>query len=159
MVFLFTDNSTAEPVYWKGNSSSETLFDLMHHLRKLKMKGDLILHMIHVARTQMQEEGADGSSQGDHTTGVMSGTLMLQYILLHTSAPELEPKLLEWFGSCWDFKINWLEPLTPVGWFSMGMQPRGNFLWTLAPAAADVAGEQMAWAIILPCSICMLPPY
>jgi hypothetical protein len=145
-VFIFTDNSTAESVYWKGNSSSKTLFDLMHRLRKLEMKGELLLHMVHVAGTRMMEEGADGSSRGDHTAGVMSGKSVLKFVPLQISAPDAEPKLVDWFRSCWDFKRGPLEHLTPEGWFSAGME-QGNFLWTPAPAAADVAGEQMARAI------------
>jgi hypothetical protein len=145
-VFLFTDNSTAESVYWKGNSSSETLFDLMHRLRKLEMTGGLILHVIHVAGTRMMEEGADGSSRGDHATGVMSGKSVLQFVPLHITAPEAEPGLVKWFQSCWDFKRGPLQHLTPEGWFTSAMD-NGNYLWTPAPAAADVAGEQMAKAI------------
>jgi hypothetical protein len=62
-VFLFTDNSTAEAVFFKGNSTSERLFELMLRLRKIEMKGDLLLHVIHVAGTRMIEEGADGGSK------------------------------------------------------------------------------------------------
>jgi hypothetical protein len=145
-VFLFTDNSTAESVFWKGNSSSETLFELMHRLRKLEMRGGLILHMIHVAGTRMMAEGADGSSRGDHTTGVMSGKSVLKYVPLHVSAPEAEPTLVDWLQSCWDTKRGALQHLTPEGWFTTAME-NGNYLWTPAPAAADVAGEQMARAI------------
>jgi hypothetical protein len=145
-VFLFTDNSTAESVYWKGNSSSETLFELMHRLRKLEMKGGLILHMIHVAGTRMMAEGADGNSRGDHTAGVMSGKSVLEFVPLQYSAPQVEPTLVEWLKSCWDFKRGPLEYLTPEGWFTTAMTD-GNYLWTPAPAAADVAGEQMARAI------------
>jgi hypothetical protein len=70
-VFIFTDNSTAEQVYYKGNSSSKELYELNLRLHVLEMKGNLILHMVHCAGTRMQCEGADGSSRGDHSTGVM----------------------------------------------------------------------------------------
>ena len=145
-VFLFTDNSTAESVYHKGNLSSKPLFKLVLRLRQLEMKGDLILHVVHVAGTRMQAEGADGSSRGDHTTGVMAGQPILKYIPLHLSAPEVEPGLVNWLRSCWDFKRGTLEHLSPEGWFETAMN-LGNYLWTPAPAAADVVGEQMARAI------------
>lgn len=61
-VFIFTDNSTSESVYYKGNSSSEELYELSLRLRKLEMRGDLIIHMLHCAGSRMQDEGADGSS-------------------------------------------------------------------------------------------------
>jgi hypothetical protein len=58
-VFLFTDNSTAESVCCKGNSSSRKLFELMLRLWKLEMEAQLILHAVHVAGTRMTEEGGD----------------------------------------------------------------------------------------------------
>jgi hypothetical protein len=145
-VFIFTDNSTAESVYYKGNSSVEPLFELVLRLRQLEMAGNLILHVVHVAGTRMQEEGADGSSRGDQTTGVMAGHPVLRYIPLHLSAPEVEPGLVDWIQSCWDDKRGPLVHLSPEGWFTSAMK-QGNFLWTPAPAAADVAGEQMARAV------------
>jgi hypothetical protein len=145
-VFLFTDNSTAESVYYKGNSSSKPLFELVLRLRQLEMCGNCILHVVHVAGTRMQLEGADGSSRGDQTTGVMAGAPILKYVPLHQSAPELEPGLVDWIQSSWDHKRGPLQQLTPEGWFSTAMN-QGNYLWTPAPAAADVAGEQMARAI------------
>jgi hypothetical protein len=145
-VFIFTDNSTAEAVFYKGNSSSKTLFELMLRLRELEMRGDLKLHMIHVAGTRMQDEGADGSSRGDHATGVMNGTHILQYIPLHQSALEVAPKLEEWIRGCWTKERGELNFLTPEDWFSHGV-PSKNCVWTPAPAAADVAAEQMARAI------------
>jgi hypothetical protein len=68
-VFIFTDNSTAEAVYCKGNSSSKPLFELVLRLRQLEMRGNLIMHMVHVAGTRMQAEGADRSSRGTTRQG------------------------------------------------------------------------------------------
>jgi hypothetical protein len=82
-VFIFTDNTTAEAAFYKGNSSSKHLYELVLCLRELEMKGILRLHVIHVAGTRMQAEGADGTSRGDHATGVMSGDLVLDYVPLH----------------------------------------------------------------------------
>jgi hypothetical protein len=58
-VFLFTDNLTVEAVIFRGNSTRERLFKLMLHRCKIKMKGDLLLHVVHIAGTRMIEEGAD----------------------------------------------------------------------------------------------------
>ena len=101
-MFIFTDNSTSESVYYKGNSSSEELYELNLRLRQLEMKGDLILHMLHCAGTRMQDKGADGLSRGDQSTGVMGGRHVLYYVKLHKSAMELEPGLKRWFTSNWD---------------------------------------------------------
>jgi hypothetical protein len=59
-VFLFTNNSMAEAVFFLGNSTSEHLFELVLHLQSIEMKGNLLLRVIHVAGMWMMEEGADG---------------------------------------------------------------------------------------------------
>jgi hypothetical protein len=48
------------------------------------MKGTLVLYVVHVAGTWMQAEGADGSSQGDQTMGVMSGQPILNCYVQHS---------------------------------------------------------------------------
>jgi hypothetical protein len=146
-VFIFTDNSTAESVFYKGNSSSRMLFELMLRLRKLEMKGDLKLHMIHVSGTRMQEEGADGASRGDHSTGVMKGNHILDYIPLHESAIEIEPGVKLWLERLWPSERGELEFLTPNDWLNHGRGGGRNCVWAPAPAAADVAAEQLARAV------------
>ena len=144
-VFLFTDNSTAESVYFKGNSSSRKLFELMLRLRKLEMDASLILHVVHVAGSRMIEEGGDGGSRGDLSQGVMAGRPILEYIPLHLSAFEREPDLEAWVRSWWDEMRGPLTILRPEGWFEEGQQ-EGNFLWIPPPAAADVVVEQLGEA-------------
>jgi hypothetical protein len=144
-VFLFTDNSTAEAVYYKGNSSSRKLFELMLRLRKLEMDASLILHVVHVSGSRMIAEGGDGGSRGDLTQGVMSGKPILDYVPLHLTALDREPKLESWIRSWWDEERGPLTTLRPEGWFEEGQQD-GNFLWVPPPAAADVVVEQLGEA-------------
>jgi hypothetical protein len=145
-VFIFTDNTTAEAVFYKGNSSSRTLFELMLRLRELEMRGDLKLHVIHVAGTRMQIEGADGSSRGDQSSGVMNGTHVLHYVPLHKGALEVAPKLEDWIRRCWPKEREELKLLTEDDWFRHGV-PSRNCIWAPAPAAAEAASEQMARAV------------
>jgi hypothetical protein len=142
-VFIFTDNDTAESAFFKGNSSSEALYELVLRLRLLEMKGNLILHMIHVAGTRMQEEGADGASRGDHSTGAMNGTSILNYVPLHLDAISLEPGVKDWLQQSWDPEYGELSFLSPEQWYAHGRTPK-NCVWAPAPAAADAAAEQMA---------------
>jgi hypothetical protein len=142
-VFIFTDNSTAESAFFKGNSSSEHLYGLMLRLCELEMKGNLILHMIHVAGTRMQEEGADWASRGDHSTGAMSGTSVLDFVPLHRDELSLEPGLQKWLEKSWDLLYGELSFLTPDNWYAHGNTPK-NCVWTSAPAVADAAGKQLA---------------
>jgi hypothetical protein len=48
----------------KGNYTLKPLFDLMLRLRKMEMKGQLLLHVVHVAGMRMIKEGVDGGSRG-----------------------------------------------------------------------------------------------
>ena len=59
-LFMFTDTTTAESAFYKGTSSSESLFHLVLRLRKLQMTGEFPLHVIHCAGTRMKAQGTDG---------------------------------------------------------------------------------------------------
>jgi hypothetical protein len=145
-IFLFTDNATAEAVFYKGNSGSKALFELVLRLRKLEMDGSLILHVTHVSGTRMQDEGGDGASRGDHSMGAMRGHSVLDYVSVDKGALELEPGLEDWIKSCWAGAGGPLITLSPEDWFERAMT-QGSYLWAPLPAAADVAAELMARAI------------
>ena len=85
-VFLLTDNLVAENAFYKGTSSSETLFNLVLRLRKLELEGGIILHMIHVPGKRMTASGVDALSSGDTTKGVMKRNSMLTYSPFHLGA-------------------------------------------------------------------------
>ena len=142
-IFLFTDNTTAEAAYWKGNSQSEKLFDLVLRLRLLEMNSDLIIHVIHVAGTRMKAQGTDGISRGDKSMGAMRGVPMEDFCPLHESAFERSPELKAWITAATES----LNPvfLEPEDWFTRG-QGFGTFIWSPAPAAADVVVEQLGKA-------------
>jgi len=144
-VFLFTDNMTAESVFYKGNSTSKRLFGLILRLRKVEMDGSLLLHVIHVSGKRMIVQGTDGGSRGDLNQGVLTGDNMLNYVPLHLSAVERQPQVLDWIRSFWNSEYGDLEHLDPEGWFTEGHKG-GNYLWTPAPAAADVVAEQVGEA-------------
>jgi hypothetical protein len=72
-IFIFTDNITAEAAFWKGNLLSPLLFDLILRLRKLEMDCIMIIHVIHAAGKRMIDQGTDGLSRADHTTGAIIG--------------------------------------------------------------------------------------
>ena len=144
-VIIFTDNSTAEEVFYKGNSTSKRLFSLMLRLRRLEMMGGFILHVVHVAGTRMIAEGADGGSRGDLNQGVMTGESILNHIPLHLNATQRDHKLLAWIQWCWNCDSPELLVLEPEGWFTTGHE-EGCFLWLPPPAAGDVVAEQLSEA-------------
>jgi hypothetical protein len=156
-VFMFTDNTTAEGCFYKGNSPSRQLFSLVLRLRLLEMTGQVRLHMIHVAGSRMIAQGTDGLSCGAYAKGVMAGTSMISFIPLHLDAIHQLPQLLEWVNSWSPASIT---PLTPEGWYTDGHgldctaiagpvwepQPSSQqvFLWTPAPAAAYAAVDELS---------------
>jgi hypothetical protein len=96
---MFTDNSTAEGSYYKGNSPNRLLFKLVLRLRELELLGGLILHVIHVAGARMISQGTDGFSRGECSSGVMGGQYMLDFVPLHLSGVDRSPTLLDWLQS------------------------------------------------------------
>jgi hypothetical protein len=158
-IFLFTDNTSAEGCFYKGNSPSRTLFSLILHLCCLEMSGQMRLHMIHVAGSRMIAQGTDGLSRGHYASGVMSGLSMLEFVPLHLLATSAHPDLLLWIRS-W-FPTADMLPLPPEGWFTTGHgiaggsftsagrwsplpASSGAYLWAPAPAAASAAVDQLS---------------
>ena len=144
-LFIFTDNSTAEAAFYKGNSSSRYLFELVLMLRKLEMEGHLFLHIIWVAGTRMICQGTDGLSRGELLAGVMAGEDMLSFVPLNRGAFERAPEVVEAFlrstlPDCCAEKA-W-NTLTPEGWYDLAFEG-GNSIWAPPPAAADAALDQL----------------
>ena len=160
-LFLFTDNSTAEASFYRGTSSSPKLYQLIVRLRLLEVARGCLIHFIHVAGTRMIEQGTDGLSRGDFTTGVMGGKHMSLFVPIHLSCLERESKLKSWITkivapSKKEGEITFLDC---AGWFERGhdisggttnddgvwepLYKRGIFIWTPPPAAAQVAVEQL----------------
>ena len=146
-IFLLTDNLVAENAFYKGTSSSPTLFQLILRLRKIELEGNMKLHVIHVAGTRMIISGVDALSRGETSKGVMEGKNILSFFPFHESATSRSASLLGWINSWWPGghskrgKMG-LTHLSPEGWFDQ-MFDEGNFLWTPPPAAASVAIEQL----------------
>jgi hypothetical protein len=160
-VYVFTDNFTAEAAFYKGNTSSKTLFDLVLRLRTVEMSGLIQLQVIHVAGTCMISQGINGLSRRCLTKGVLTGASMLSYIPLNLSAVSRHPSLLPWLQD-WT-RCNTLLPLAPTKWFGRGHGIKGGqtisrglwhptpttddwLLWCPPPAAADVAIEELMYS-------------
>ena len=156
-VFVFTDNSTSESVFWKGHSPSRKLNDLALRLRLLEMRGDIRIHMIHVPGSRMIAQGTDGLSRGDLTEGVMAGDSMLSHVPLRFSALDRQPQLVHWLRS-WVPSPN-ITVLSVQDWFTTGHGiggwevhgglrqpielPTQWFVWSPAPALADVMLDEL----------------
>lgn len=130
----------------------------MLRLRKVEMSGRLRLQLIHIAGTRMISQGTDGISRGVLTEGVMAGANMLHFVPLHKGVLERQPAALDWVRG-WTDQPH-LSALSPLEWFTRGhgieagaknadgvWMPRESSevwkLWVPAPAAAEVAVEEL----------------
>jgi len=162
-VFLFTDNLVAESAFFKGTSSSKSLFELILKLRQLELSGGFKVHVIHIAGSRMIAQGTDGLSRGDIGEGVMSGQSMLEFVPINKSCLDRSPLLRDWI-------LSWLMPLSKAchhditflsikDWFHFGhdivggqsnpenlwlpIYKSGIHVWTPPPAAGQHCIEQL----------------
>jgi hypothetical protein len=144
-IFLFTDNTVAESAYWKGNSASRKLFELILELKELERDRGLLLHVIHVSGKRMIAQGTDGLSRADFSEGIMAGKKMTNFCPLHLSCEARAPGIKDILLNVMMSEGHPALALEPGGWYGDGHQP-GSFLWTPAPALADVVVEQLGKA-------------
>ena len=123
---IFTDNSTAEGCFYRGNSKSICLYALVLDLRTLEMTYGMTIHVIHMSGCRMIAQGTGYCSRGSLMEGVMSGQDMLMFVDLSRTGAERHPPLLSWVCSWTDLPK--LEPLTPEGWFRERHGIRGGQL-------------------------------
>ena len=95
IVIMATDNSTVESALYKGNSSSEKLFDLIIHFRTLELRTGSRFIVTYVPGERMKAQGTDGLSRGHMREGVSLGECMEQFCPWGKTALEREPKLSE----------------------------------------------------------------
>jgi hypothetical protein len=141
---------------YKGNSSSPKLFKLMVRMRKLETMYNAKIVVSHVSGKRMIKEGTDGVSRGQLREGVAAGESMLSFIPTNEDPLDRAPELKSWVAS---WAGNTAEFLSPNDWFERAhdhqggaydsagyWRPRiskGTFIWTLPPAAAEAAIEEL----------------
>ena len=147
-VWIATDNSTAEKSFYKGRSSSPELDAMVLELRLIAMRGNFILHLVHVAGTRMIAFGIDGLSRGEKQVGALLHGGVAGILPLHLSASERSPDLKEWLCSWAGSNLKFAEP---IDWFYAAQQggdyslPQRDetWVWIPAPAAALDALEEL----------------
>ena len=155
-LILATDNTTVESALYKGNSTSELLFDLVVRFKTLELQSGSRFIVTHVSGERMKYQGTDGISRGQLREGISLGTSMISYCPWGLSASQRSPEIISWCRSTFDPK---LEVLTPCQWFTRGHDHdggyyderkmyrlnirHGTYLWEPPPAAADAALEEI----------------
>jgi hypothetical protein len=140
-VFIFTDNLVAEPVFYRGSSKEQTLYELVFDLKKLSLDKGFLLHIVHVAGTRMIQQGTIGLLRGELHLGGLLGK-MENVVPLHLDPMTRSAALGSWLES-WLGEIP--DVCTPKDWFYQGHKP-GKKVWSLQPAAAIEALEELALA-------------
>jgi len=155
-VIMATDNSTVEAAIYKGNSTSEKLFNLVVRFKRLELISGSKFIVSHVSGKRMQRQGTDGISRGHLREGISLGECMLSFCPWGQSAIERHPQLKDWlastFGSAFEF-------LQPRDWYGRGHDHdggfrdhknfyrlkirAGHFFWIPPPAAADACIEEI----------------
>lgn len=98
-LFICTDNSTVEGAYYKGNTESHLLFNLVLHLHQIHLDGVLTLRIVHISGTRMIAQGTDALLRGDLTEGAMQGVPIASYLPFHLPSIDRSPALLSWLQS------------------------------------------------------------
>ena len=114
LMFMFTNNSTAEAAVNKGNSPSRKLHELVVRLRHLQMKYCFELYVTHVSGTRMIDQGTDGLSRGSVNTLGLNSQALRKHVPLNQRALERSNNLKEWMRSWVGKKHFFLEP---KNWF------------------------------------------
>jgi hypothetical protein len=142
-IFVFTNHFVAERAFYHGSSKSLLLHELVVRLRQLEMDGSIFVRLVWIAGTRMIEQGTDGLSRGDSSSGVMAGEHFLKFVPLNKTAFQGQPLLQEWISGALPGE-NW-QMLTTEEWFITALTD-GRFIWTLAPGISDVAVERLCEA-------------
>ena len=149
-IFLFTDNEVAERTYFRGSSHSSDLHQMILELRKMEMRGELVVHFIWISGRRMINQGTDGLSRADVSSGVMGGANFLDYLPLDKTAferqNELEAAVRSWVDNKW-------RVATTENWFDeVYSEPNSGWIWCPPPTLARIAVEQL-------CEVRHLYPY
>jgi len=155
-LIMATDNSTVESAIFRGNSSSEKLFDLVVRFRHAELKAGAKFTVTHVSGNRMKLQGTDGISRGQLKEGISIGQYMLQFCPWGETALERSPSLKNWLIKHFGDKLEFLDE---NGWFTRGHDHVGGeydhkgywrtktrpgvMVWCPAPAAADAAFEEL----------------
>jgi hypothetical protein len=135
------------------------------------IKGNFVLHVVHVAGTRMIGEGTDGLSRGE----VMASNLLdkfAHHVPLDLPALSRSTKLKGWLDGWLDLEY---KVATPVDWYWKAQhlcdfsfpQKQQTWVWDIPPAAAPYVPDELVMArnkrhevmrgvVLIPC---LMKPY
>ena len=148
--FLFTDKEVVKHTFFKGLLHSFKLHQMIMELRKMKMRGNMVIHFIWIFGKCMIDQGTDRLSWANVSSGVMGGQMFLVYLPLDKTAferqGELKSCIMSWVGKKWKVAIT-------ESWFNEVYEgPLPGWIWCPLPALTKVVVEQL-------CNVRYLYPY
>ena len=99
-----------ESYIYKGNSSSEKLFDLILRFKDVELKTETKLLVSHVSGERMKYQDTDGLSRGCLHEGISLEGNMMAFCPWHKSALEQNDKLEDWIKSWGGKDTEFLSP-------------------------------------------------
>ena len=132
-LLVFTDNLVFESVFYKEKSKSPLLFEIVLLLHQVNMRGELILHIIHITGTRMIEARIDDIYRGINLGVTMRGLKTFQFVPLDQEAVVRLAKLEPWIRTSWGDS---LSGLSTKYWFE---HKGDNLLWDPPLAASETA--------------------
>jgi hypothetical protein len=99
-VFILTDNSAFEGLYYNSHSKGRELSDIVFRLYKTQQDGGFILCMLHISGKRMKATGVNSLSRGDHMEGMMAGDDPTSFLPFHLGADtQLQGRVGKWVRS------------------------------------------------------------
>ena len=147
-LWLATDNKNAANCWHHGSSRSRRLFELVLKLKKICLRGNVVLRLVHIAGTRMIQMGIDGLSRGELQLGQLAVPLAAG-LPLHLTPIDRSPALRDWLAT-WISEV--FRVATPMDWFYTAQQA-GQYdlpetpevwVWDLHPSTALEALEELA---------------
>ena len=99
---MFTDNLVFESIFYKRTSKSPLLLELALRLNQVRMRGELVLHVIRIAGTLLIEAVIDSLSRGNNLVGMMRGLNPLQFVPLDKLVVVISSKLYPCISTWWE---------------------------------------------------------
>jgi hypothetical protein len=117
-------------------------------LRLLAIAGNFVLRLVHIAGTRMIELGIDALSRGELHLGALADASLSRVIPLHLHPLERSEGLIHWLSSGLPaFNVaspdDWFYQAQEGGRYDIPSQPLDPWVWTLPPAAALIALEEL----------------
>ena len=114
-LFVLTENFVFESVFNNVTSKRSLLFEIVLMLYQFNMKGELVLQIVNILQTWINEVRINGFYTGKNLGVIMRGLNNLQFVTLGQANTEIPYGVDPWMGLWWGNNLimigetNWFE--------------------------------------------------